>query len=151
MDQFTPTPKTTLKRLPQRGDFDRKTVYRILDEAFVCHVGFAVDGQPFVIPTSFGRVGDTLYIHGSAASRMLRSLQNKIPVCITVTLIDGLVLARSAFHHSINYRSAVIFGNAEVVEDEQGKLAAMAALTEHIVPGRWAEVRPPNAQELRAT
>jgi len=151
MDQFTPTPKTTLKRLPQRGDFDRKTVYRILDEAFVCHVGFAVDGQPFVIPTSFGRVGDTLYIHGSAASRMLRSLSSKIPVCITVTLIDGLVLARSAFHHSINYRSVVIFGNAEVVEDEQGKLAAMAALTEHIVPGRWAEVRPPNAQELRAT
>ena len=151
MDKFTPTPKTTLKRLPERGNFDRQTVYQILDEALVCHVGFAVDGQPFVIPTSYGRIGDTLYIHGSAASRMMRSLKGGIPVCVTVTLIDGLVLARSAFHHSINYRSVVIFGNAELVEDEQGKLAAMAALTEHIVPGRWAEVRPPNAQELKGT
>lgn len=151
MDKFTLTPKTTLKRLPERGEFDRQTVYQILDEALVCHVGFAVDGQPFVIPTSYGRVGDTLYIHGSAASRMMRSLKGGIPVCVTMTLIDGLVLARSAFHHSINYRSVVIFGNAELVEDEQGKLAALAALTEHIVPGRWAEVRPPNAQELKAT
>lgn len=151
MDKFTPTPKTTLKRLPERGDFDRQTVYQILDEALVCHVGFAVDGQPFVIPTSYGRIGDTLYIHGSAASRMMRSLKGGIPVCVTVTLMDGLVLARSAFHHSINYRSVVIFGNAELIEDEQGKLAAMAALTEHIVPGRWAEVRPPTAQELKAT
>jgi len=151
MDKFTPTPKTTLKRLPERGNFDRQTVYSILDEALVCHVGFAVDGQPFVIPTSYGRIGDTLYLHGSAASRMMRSLKGGIPVCVTVTLIDGLVLARSAFHHSINYRSVVIFGNAELIEDEQGKLAAMAALTEHIVPGRWAEVRSPNAQELKAT
>lgn len=151
MTQFTQTAKTTLKRLPKRGEFDREAVYRILDEALVCHVGFAVDGQPFVIPTSFGRIGDKLYIHGSAASRMLRSLEGGIPVCVTVTLIDGLVLARSAFHHSVNYRSVVIFGNAEIVEDEQGKLAALAALTEHIVPGRWAEVRPPNAQELKAT
>ncbi|MEP7340774.1 MAG: pyridoxamine 5'-phosphate oxidase family protein [Acidobacteriota bacterium] len=151
MDKFTQTLKTTLKRLPERGDFDRQTVYQILDEALVCHVGFAVDGQPFVIPTSYGRIGDTLYLHGSAASRMMRSLKGGIPVCVTVTLIDGLVLARSAFHHSINYRSVVIFGNATLVEDEQGKLAAMAALTEHIVPGRWAEVRPPTAQELKAT
>lgn len=151
MTKFTPTPKTTLKRLPQRGEFDREVVYQILDEALVCHVGFAVDGQPFVIPTSFGRVGDKLYIHGSAASRMMRTLGGKIPVCITVTLIDGLVLARSAFHHSVNYRSVVVFGQAELVEDEPGKMAALAAITEHIIPGRWAEVRSPNAQELKAT
>ncbi len=151
MTQITQTAKTTLKRLPQRGEFDRKAVYQILDEALVCHVGFAVDGQPFVIPTSFGRVGDMLYVHGSAASRMMRSLSGKIPVCITVTLIDGLVLARSAFHHSVNYRSVVVFGQAEMVEDEPGKMAALAAITEHIVPGRWAEVREPNAQELKAT
>lgn len=151
MDKFTQTPKTTLKRLPERGDFDRQTVYSILDEALICHVGFAVDGQPVVIPTSYARIGDTFYIHGSAASRMLRAVSGGIPVCVTVTLMDGLVLARSAFHHSINYRSVVIFGNAELVEDEQGKLAALAALTEHIVPGRWAEVRPPNAQELKGT
>ncbi len=151
MTQFTPTAKTTLKRLPQRGEFDRETVYKILDEALVCHVGFVVDGQPFVIPTSYGRVGDTLYVHGSAASRMMRTLGGKTPVCITVTLIDGLVLARSAFHHSVNYRSVVVFGQAELVEDEPGKMAALAAITEHIVPGRWAEVRSPNAQELKAT
>ncbi|MGH9799256.1 MAG: pyridoxamine 5'-phosphate oxidase family protein [Blastocatellia bacterium] len=151
MTPFTQTAKTTLKRLPQRGEFDREAVYRILDEALVCHVGFVVDGQPFVIPTSFGRVGDTLYVHGSAASRLMRTLSGKIPVCITVTLVDGLVLARSAFHHSINYRSVVVFGQAELVEDEQGKTTAMAALTEHIVPGRWAEVRSPNARELKAT
>lgn len=151
MEQFTKTTKTTLKRLPDRGAFDRETVYSILDEALVCHVGFVVDGQPFVIPTSYGRVGDTLYVHGSAASRMMRSLSGKIPVCVTVTLIDGLVLARSAFHHSVNYRSVVIFGQAELVEDEPGKMAALAAITEHIVPGRWAEVREPNAQELKAT
>lgn len=151
MDRFIQTPKTTLKRLPQRGDFDRATVYRILDEAFVCHVGFAVDGQPFVIPTSFGRDSDTLYIHGSAASRMLRSLKQEIPVCVTVTLIDGLVLARSAFHHSINYRSVVIFGQASVLEEPSEKFAALRTITEHILPGRWADVREPNEQELKAT
>lgn len=151
MTQITQTAKTTLKRLPQRGEFDREAVYRILDEALVCHVGFVVDGQPFVIPTSYGRVGDTLYVHGSAASRMMKTLGGKVPVCITVTLIDGLVLARSAFHHSVNYRSVVVFGQAELVEDEPGKMAALAAITEHIVPGRWAEVREPNAQELKAT
>jgi nitroimidazol reductase NimA-like FMN-containing flavoprotein (pyridoxamine 5'-phosphate oxidase superfamily) len=151
MSKYEPTPRTTLKRLPQRGEFDREVVYGILDEGFVCHVGFVVDGQPFVIPTSYGRVGDTLYIHGSAASRMLRSLAGGIPVCVTVTMIDGLVLARSAFHHSVNYRSVVIFGQAVLVEDELGKMAALAALTEHIVPGRWAEVREPNEQELKGT
>jgi uncharacterized protein len=151
MDKFTPTPRTTLKRLPDRGEFDRQTVYQILDEAFVCHVGFAVDGQPFVIPTSFGRIGDKLYIHGSAASRMLRTLSGGIPVCVTVTLIDGLVLARSAFHHSINYRSVVILGNASLVEDPEEKFIALKTITENIVPGRWADVREPNSQELKAT
>ena len=151
MSKYEPTTRTTLKRLPERGKYDRDVVYKILDEGFVCHVGFVVDGHPFVIPTGYGRVGDTLYIHGSAASRMLRSLAGGIPVSVTVTLVDGLVLARSAFHHSINYRSVVIFGRAELVEDEKDKMAALAALTEHIVPGRWDEVREPNAQELKGT
>jgi nitroimidazol reductase NimA-like FMN-containing flavoprotein (pyridoxamine 5'-phosphate oxidase superfamily) len=151
MNKFERTPRTTLKRLPDRGEYDRRIIYNILDEGFVCHVGFAIDGQPFVIPTSYGRIGDRLYIHGSAASRMLRSLAGSIPVCVTVTLIDGLVLARSAFHHSINYRSVVIFGTAELVEDEEGKMAALAALTEQIIPGRWEEVREPNEQELKGT
>lgn len=151
MDNFTATPRTTLKRLPQRGAFDRATVYQILDEAFICHVGFVVDGQPFVIPTGYGRVGDKLYIHGSAASRMLRSVAKGVPVCVTVTLLDGLVLARSAFHHSVNYRSVVILGTATLIEDADEKMAALHAITEHIVPGRWAEVREPNEQELKAT
>jgi nitroimidazol reductase NimA-like FMN-containing flavoprotein (pyridoxamine 5'-phosphate oxidase superfamily) len=151
MDKFTQTPNTTLKRLPERGEFDRQTVYKILDDAFLCHVGFAVDGQPFVIPTSYGRIGDKLYIHGSAASRMLRHLSGGIPVCVTVTLIDGLVLARSAFHHSINYRSVVILGNATLVEEPEEKFTALRAITENIVPGRWADVREPNAQELKGT
>jgi uncharacterized protein len=151
MSTFHPTPNTTLKRLPQRGVFDRATVYDILDEAFICHVGFVVDGQPFVIPTSYGRVGDQLFIHGSAASRMQRNLAQGIPVCVTVTLIDGLVLARSAFHHSINYRSVVIFGTAQMVEDAAAKMAALKAFTEHVIPGRWAEVREPNEQELKGT
>lgn len=151
MDKFTPTPRTTLKRLPERGEFDRQAVYRILDEAFVCHVGFAVDGRPFVIPTSYGRIGDKLYIHGSAASRMMRSLSGEIPVCVTVTLIDGLVLARSAFHHSVNYRSVVMLGKAALVTEPEEKFAALKAITEHVVPGRWPDVREPNTQELKAT
>jgi nitroimidazol reductase NimA-like FMN-containing flavoprotein (pyridoxamine 5'-phosphate oxidase superfamily) len=151
MEPFTQTSRTKLKRLPERGSFDREQVYRILDEAFVCHVGFAVDGQPFVIPTAYGRIGDTLYIHGSAASRMQRSLSGGIPVCVTVTLLDGLVLARSAFHHSINYRSVVILGAAQVVEDPAEKMRALHAFTEHIIAGRWAEIREPNARELKAT
>jgi len=151
MESFERTPNTTLKRLPERGSFDRATVNAILDEAFICHVGFAVDGQPFVIPTSFARVGEQLFIHGSAASRMLSSLSQGIPVCVTVTLVDGLVLARSAFHHSINYRSVVIFGLATRVENAQDKMAALHAFTEHIIPGRWAEVRKPTEQELKAT
>jgi len=151
MKNFQPTSHTRLKRLPQRGSFDRATVNAILDEAFICHVGFMVDGQPFVIPTSFARAGEQLFIHGSAASRMLGSLSKGIPVCVTVTLVDGLVLARSAFHHSINYRSVVVFGMAKPVEDEGEKMTALRAFTEHIIPGRWADVRKPSEQELRAT
>lgn len=149
--EFTQTKRTKLRRIPKRGAFDRKTIYRILDEAFICHVGFVIEGQPYVIPTGFARVGDDLLIHGSAASRMLRSLAWGIDVCVTVTLIDGLVLARSAFHHSMNYRSVVILGSAKVVNDEQAKSDALFALSEHIIPGRWTEVRPPNEKELKAT
>src|SRR5262249_32108605 len=151
MNQFTPTERTTLARLPQRANYDRDTVYRILDEAFLCHVGFVADGQPYVIPTGFGRAGDTLYLHGSAASRMLRTLSGGVPVCVTVTLLDGLVLARSAFHHSMNYRSVVVLGTARLVENPEEKLRALRAFAEHVVPGRWADVRWPNEQELKAT
>jgi uncharacterized protein len=151
MNTFEPTANTSLKRLPERGAFDRETVYAILDAGFICHVGFAVEGRPFVIPTSYARVADQLFIHGSAASRMLRSLSDGIPICVTVTLVDGLVLARSAFHHSINYRSVVIFGVARPVEEPTAKMAALHAFTEHVVPGRWANVREPNEQELKAT
>jgi len=148
---FTPTERTALKRLPKRGEFDRAAVFQILDEAFICHVGFVADLKPVVIPTSYGRIGDDLYVHGSAASRMLRSLEQGIDVCVTVTLIDGLVLARSAFHHSINYRSVVIFGNATQVNDPAEKIRALHAFTDHVVSGRWADVRPPDEAELRAT
>jgi nitroimidazol reductase NimA-like FMN-containing flavoprotein (pyridoxamine 5'-phosphate oxidase superfamily) len=148
---FTPTERTTLKRLPKRGEYDHAAVHRILDEAFICHVGFVVDGKPVVIPTSYARIGAALYIHGSAASRMLRSLEEGIDVCVTVTLIDGLVLARSAFHHSINYRSVVIFGAANVVDDPDEKIKALHAFTDQVVPGRWEEVRWPTESELRAT
>ena len=151
MNDFQPTANTTLKRLPQRGSFERNTVNAILDAAFLCHVGFVVEGQPFVIPTSYARVDDELFIHGSAASRMLRNLSEGIPVCVTVTLVDGLVLARSAFHHSINYRSVVVFGTAQLVTDERAKYAALKAFTEHVIPGRWPEIREPNAQELKGT
>lgn len=143
--------RTRVKRLPKRGAYDRETINQILDEAFICHVGFVFDGQPFVIPTSYGRVADHLYIHGSAASRMLRTLAEGVDVCVTVTLVDGLVLARSAFHHSINYRSVVVLGKASIVIDDQEKNAALEAITEHIVPGRWADVRWPNEMELKAT
>lgn len=147
----SPSTRTRVVREPQRAVYDREAVYRILDEGFICHVGFAIDGQPFVIPTSYGRSGDTLYIHGSAASRMLRNLDQGVPVCITVTLLDGLVLARSIFNHSMNYRSVVILGTATVVQDPAEKLEALHRLSEHILPGRWAESRQPNEQELKAT
>ena len=151
MPSFPQTERTTLKRLPKRGVYDREIVYGILDEGFICHVGFTVDGQPFVIPTGYARVEDQLYIHGSQVSRMLRTLSEGIDVCVTVTLVDGLVLARSAFHHSINYRSVVIFGNATLVEDRSAKLAALFAFSEHVIRGRWDDVREPTEQELKAT
>ena len=147
----TQTKRTTVKRLPKRGAYDRDTIDAILDEGFICHVGFVADGQPYVIPTGYARVGDQLYIHGSSASRMLRNLSEGIELCLTVTLIDGLVLARSAFHHSINYRSVIVLGKAELVTDDDEKNSALEALTEHIVPDRWAEVRWPNELELKAT
>lgn len=150
-DRNTQTERTRVKRLPKRGAYDRDTIYPILDEAFICHVGFAVEGQPYVIPTGYARIGDDLYLHGSSASRMLRNLAEGADVCITVTLIDGLVLARSAFHHSMNYRSVVILGKAVLVSDEKEKLEALEAFTEHIIPGRWPEIRWPNELEIKAT
>jgi nitroimidazol reductase NimA-like FMN-containing flavoprotein (pyridoxamine 5'-phosphate oxidase superfamily) len=143
--------RTTVKRLPKRGVYHRETVYAILDEGLVCHVGFVFDGQPFVIPTGYCRVADVLYIHGSAASRMLKTLSSGVPVCVSVTLLDGLVLARSAFHHSMNYRSAVVIGNSRLVTDAAEKSAALTAIVEHIVPGRNADARAPNTSELGAT
>ena len=146
-----PTPRTRVVREPDRGMYDRETVNQILDEGFLCHVGFSVDGQPFVIPTSYGRKDTSLYIHGSAASRMLRQMKQSVPVCVTVTLLDGLVLARSAFNHSMNYRSVVILGSATLVDDPAEKLAALRLLAEHIIPGRWEDSRQPNERELKAT
>ena len=151
METFTPTARTQVRRLPQRGVYDKCEVYAILDEGFVCHAGFVVDGQPYVIPTGYGRAGDLIYIHGSAASRMLRTFDRGVDVCVTVTLIDGFVLARSAFHHSMNYRSVVVLGRARPVTDREEKLAALRAITNHIVPGRWEEARQPAEQELKAT
>src|ERR1700693_455175 len=148
---ITPTARTQVKRLPERGVYDRSEIYKILDEGFFCHVGFAVEGQPFVIPTGYGRSGDRLYVHGSAASRMLRSLAGGVKVCVTVTLFDGLVLARSAFNHSMNYRSVVILGTATPIENREEKLEALRAISEQIIRGRWDEVRQPNEQELKAT
>jgi uncharacterized protein len=148
---LTVTQRTKIRRMPERGQYESQVIYDILDEGLVCHVGFAVDGQPFVIPTTYGRVEDTLYIHGSPVSKMLRSLQNGIEVCITITLLDGLVLARSAFHHSMNYRSVVIFGTTKPVESSEEKLQALRSFTEHIIPGRWADVRQPSHQELQGT
>jgi nitroimidazol reductase NimA-like FMN-containing flavoprotein (pyridoxamine 5'-phosphate oxidase superfamily) len=148
---FPQTDRTNLKRLAKRGHFDRETVYSILDEGFICHIGFVVDGQPFVIPTGYARVKDKLYIHGSQASRMLRTLANGIEACVTVTLVDGLVLARSAFHHSINYRSVVVFGRATLVTDSEEKNAALFAFSEQVVKGRWKDVREPTESELKQT
>src|SRR5450759_2225448 len=151
LNSTNPTPRTRVVREPQRAVYDRDAVNQILDEAFLCHVGFVADGQPFVIPTSYGRDGDVLYIHGSAASRMVRNLEQGVPVCITVTLVDGLVLARSVFNHSMNYRSVVILGTATLVDDPAEKIAALRALSEHILPHRWDDSRPPNEKDLNAT
>lgn len=151
METFERTERTTLRRLPKRGNYEREAVYKILDEGLVCHVGFVSEGRPFVIPTAYGRAGDRLYIHGAAASRMLKTLREGIDICVTVTLVDGLVLARSAFHHSMNYRSVVIFGRAELVEDEEEKTRALHSFTDHVMRGRWEESRQPNQVELRST
>lgn len=151
MSTFPRTDLTTLKRLPARGVYDRELVYQILDEGFICHVGFAAGGQPFVIPTGYARAEDRLFIHGSQASRMLRTLKIGIDVCVTITLLDGLVLARSAFHHSMNYRSVVVFGRASIIDDPEEKLRALRAFSEHVIPGRWDDVRGPNEEELKAT
>lgn len=150
-DQTLKSERTRVLRLPKRGAYDRGTVNEILDEAFICHVGFVADGQPYVIPTAYGRIDDTLYIHGSSASRMLRELSKGVDACVTVTIVDGLVLARSAFHHSINYRSVVVLGAATLLTDDDEKNRALEAITEHIVHGRWPEVRWPNEIELKAT
>ncbi len=151
-EQLTVTSKTKLRCIPKRGSYDVQTIYEILDEGLIVHVGFtAANGQTFVIPTGYARRGNEMLVHGSAASRMMRALAGEIEVCATVTLIDGLVLARSAFHHSMNYRSVVVFGAAKIIKDENEKMEALRSFTEHIVPGRWREVRLPNANELKAT
>jgi uncharacterized protein len=150
-ESFTPTERTRVVREPHRGAYDRETIYKILDEGFVCHVGFVTLGQPFVIPTLYARVGDAIYFHGSAASRMLRGAAASVPVCITVTLADGLVLARSIFNHSMNYRSVVALGKATLVDAATEKREALHAFTERIVPGRWEDTRQPNEKELKAT
>jgi nitroimidazol reductase NimA-like FMN-containing flavoprotein (pyridoxamine 5'-phosphate oxidase superfamily) len=151
MDPILPTDRTTVRRLPARGSYDRALIHSILDEAPVCHVGFVVDGRPFVIPTLHVRVGDRLYMHGSPGSRMLKAMAGGVEVCVTVTLVDGLVLARSAFHHSVNYRSVVVFGVARAVDDAEEKTRVLHALSEHLVPGRWRDVRGPAPGELKAT
>jgi nitroimidazol reductase NimA-like FMN-containing flavoprotein (pyridoxamine 5'-phosphate oxidase superfamily) len=148
---FVPTDRSVIKRLPNRAAYDRETLYAILDEGLVCHIGFAVDGSQYVIPTGYARDGDVLYVHGSAGSRMMRTLEQGVQVCVTVTLLDGLVLARSAFHHSMNYRSVVVFGVASAVRDNEEKLKALRAFSEHIIPGRWDHVREPDQNELKAT
>jgi len=151
MSDQPPSKRATVKRQPRRGIYDRATIDAILDQGLICHVGFSVDGETFVIPTIHVRVGDKVYLHGSRASRMMQALAGGADVCLAVTIVDGLVLARSAFHHSMNYRSVVLFGKASIVDDDADKVAALQALTEHLVPGRWADVRGPSEQELRQT
>jgi len=150
-ETLPPTERTRVVREPQRGVYDCESIYKILDEAFVCHVGFSMDGQPYVIPTLFARVGDALYFHGSAASRMLRNLSDGIPVCVTVTLTDGFVLARSVFNHSMNYRSVIALGRATLVDAPQEKFEAFHAFTEKLLPGRWNDARKPSEKEQKAT
>jgi uncharacterized protein len=151
MKEFTKTGRNRVKRIPDRGHYDRETIYHILDEALICHVGFAEKGQPFVIPINFARMDDTIVLHGAKASRLLKHVAAGYPVCVEATIVDGLVLARSVFHHSINYRSVVVFGKGCLIEEEQEKLTALKAVTEHLIPGRWHEARLPNRKELNAT
>lgn len=148
---YSPTARTQVRRVKKRAMYDKATVHAILDEGYICHVGFAVDGQPYVIPTLYGRENDSLYFHGAMASRMLRALATGMDVCVTVTLVDGLVLARSAFHHSLNYRSVVVLGKARFVDDPEEKMHALHLITDHAVPKRWKEVRGPNELELKQT
>ncbi|MDI3253919.1 MAG: pyridoxamine 5'-phosphate oxidase family protein [Bacillota bacterium] len=143
--------RAQVRRIPKRAVYDRETIHAILDAGFLAHIGFCVEGQPFVIPTLYGRSGDKLYLHGSAASRMLRTLEKGAQICVDVTLVDGLVLARSAFHHSMNYRSAVLFGTARKLDDPQQKIEGLRIISEHLIAGRWDEVRAPNEKELKAT
>ena len=151
MSQFTPTERTRVTRKPDRGSYDRELIYRILDEAFVCHVAFIADGLPFVVPTNYVRVGDKLFLHGSTASRLMRTLSSGAPFCLSVTLLDGIVFSPTATGHSVNYRSVVVMGKAEVVEGREAKLAAMRDFVEYVIRGRWATVRPPSEQELKGT
>ncbi|PTL85827.1 pyridoxamine 5'-phosphate oxidase family protein [Vitiosangium sp. GDMCC 1.1324] len=146
-----PSERGTVRRLPQRASYEEPVIHAILDEGLVAHVGVTVEGQPYVLPMVYGRIGRNLYLHGASVSRLARQLAQGVPVCLTVTLLDGLVLARSAFHHSANYRSVVALGTAVLVTDEGEKLRALEAITDHALRGRWAEVRAPNAQELKAT
>ena len=145
------TDRTRVHRLPERGHYDRATIHAILDEALICHVGFVVEGRPVVIPTIHARVGDHLYFHGSPAAGMLRTLRGSVDACVTITLLDGLVLARSGFHSSMNYRSVVVFGKAEEVSDREEKLRVLEALVEHVCPGRSADARGPSESELKQT
>ena len=151
MSEFFVTELSRIRRVPKRGQYDKDTIYRILDEGLVCHVGFVENHQPVVIPMNYARWDDALILHGATASRLLKYVQAGHPVCVTVTLLDGLVLARSVYHHSMNYRSVVVFGRGRLIEAEQEKLAALEVLTEHILPGRWQDARKPNGQELDAT
>jgi uncharacterized protein len=151
MTNFTPTDKTKVRRKPDRGSYDRELIYRILDEAFVCHVAFIADGQPFVVPTNYVRVGDKLFLHGSIASRLMKTLSSGAPFCLSVTLLDGIVCAPTATGHSVNYRSVIVMGKARIVEGEATKLAAMRDFVEYVIRGRWATVRPPSEQELKGT
>ena len=151
MTNFPKTPRNNVRRLPKRGQYDKETIYSIVDEAKICHVGFAIDGQPFVIPTIHARHGNDLYLHGAKASRMLKHIEDGNPVCVTITLLDGLVLARSVFHHSMNYRSVVLFGSGTLVKENKAKMRALEVLTNHVVDGRWDDARKPTRKELNAT
>jgi nitroimidazol reductase NimA-like FMN-containing flavoprotein (pyridoxamine 5'-phosphate oxidase superfamily) len=151
MSTIAPTDRTKVRRLAARGNYDREVIYKILDEGLICHVGFVLDGSPRVIPTGYVRVDDNLYIHGSPASAMLSASGQSPEICVTITILDALVLARSAFHHSMNYRSVVVFGQAQIVDELKERLSVLHAFTEHIIPGRWAEVRQPTEGELKGT
>ncbi len=151
MKEFSLTKKNTVKRLSKRGFYDEETIYKILDEGIICHVSFVLSNQPYIIPTAYVRVGDNIYIHGAKANQMMNALNEGTDACIAVTLLDGYVLARSAFHHSMNYRSVVLFGKGKIVEDKSEKLMALKAFSEHLIPGRWDDVRSPDDKELSAT